>query len=227
MRSMRLRFAPLLSLALAGAIVFAACSSSTTGSPAPADGGTAAPSDAGRETATVAPDASADAGADVCTRKKAFLEACGFPIECGANFTTVCVANEKLNSAQKQAAELACWTPANCGSKRSDDCQYRTYPGKALTAAQQDLLDRYCATCGQANVAKCKTDALAYSGDPQTVSDVFLAVWESSDALAKSMADTCTGPAADAGGADGGVTCERGFALCAGGLWIDALTACP
>ncbi len=227
MNTMRLRFAFAVVLAPVGAVLFAACSSTTSAPGIPAEAGPGTVIEAGRDAASVVLDGDFDAGTDVCSRKKSFLQACGFPIECGADFTPVCVANEKLNSAQKQAAELACLTAANCGAKKADDCQYRTYPGKAMTAAQQDLLDRYCATCGQANVGKCKTDALAYSGDPSTVTDIFLAVWESSDALAKSMADKCTGGAADAGGADGGVTCERAFALCAGGVWIDALTACP
>jgi len=157
-------------------------------------------------------------------------------LECGAGFDAWCKdLDAKTNSEARRAGERQCLTPDNCDKDKAKDCIYRSYAKAQRSAAQDALLTAYCQTCfaSAGDVALCKAAAPAYdpAKGPGSVTDVFLAVWELSDALATSIKDKCTGAALDGGapadGGDGGVDCARAFAVCAGGLYVDALPNCP
>lgn len=196
-----------------------------------------APEDAGRDrresSTTTPPDD--DAGADAattptaCPATRAYTLACGRELLCGTTgYDRWCAQQERdLSSRQLIEAQIACSTPTRCDAKLRRDCQYSRYAAP-LTAAQDSLLRAFCQTCAPAD-GTCATTAIAYDADagPDGVTDLFLAVWESSDTLAAEMQRACTGGALDAGADGGRAACEKAFGQCAGGVYVDRLPDCP
>lgn len=231
-----MRRALLLTFVAVPVLVAVACSDD----PAPAGGGgspDASTSRDGASESSTPADSGADAApADVCAVERQHATDCKTALECGAGFDAWCKdLDAKTNSEARRAGERQCLTPDNCDKDKAKDCIYRSYAKAQRSAAQDALLTAYCQTCfaSPGDVALCKAAAPAYdpAKGPGSVTDVFLAVWELSDALASSIKDKCTGAALDGGapadGGDGGVDCARAFAVCAGGLYVDALPNCP
>jgi hypothetical protein len=203
----------------------------------PADVGPAADAGPDRREASVTPDPpEGDAGApdaekrSACEATRAYTLACGRDLLCGTTgYDTWCKQQETLlSSTQLIEAQIACSTPTRCDATLRRDCQYVKYAAP-LTAAQEALLRDFCRTCAPGGEAACEATALAYDRDagPDGVTDLFLAVWESSDALATEMAQKCTGAQLDAGADAGFVACEKTFGQCAGGVYVDRLPNCP
>jgi hypothetical protein len=183
------------------------------------------------------PDAAVDAGADgagpssSCAAQKAYLIACGGDagdLTCGAaKFDAWCEATDsKVNSAQRKAAVIACSTSANCDSTKRADCEYRSYAAASLTVSQASLVQHYCETCAPTAVLACSSSVIQYDSvaGPSAATDIFLAAWELADSLTQQVDAKCTRSALD-GGPD--ASCEKAFAECSGGLYIDALPDCP
>ena len=178
-----------------------------------------------------------DGSFDICAKTAAYEIGCGrgADLTCGdAGFAQWCLQNDKIiNSTQFDQAELGCLTQANCDQTKRHDCDYRTYMKGSLDTAQTDLLTSYCKTCEPANVSACAARQSSYdpSAGPDSVSDVFVAVWELSDSLAMKVRADCTGAALDAGvdaSTDAGITaCAKAFSSCSGGVFVDALPNCP
>ncbi len=226
----------LLVFTLVPVAVVLACSDD----PAPAGGGGGADASVGRDASgdvSSSADTGADAApADVCAVERQHATDCKAALECGAGFDAWCKdLDAKTNSEARRAGERQCLTSDNCDKDKAKDCIYRSYAKAQRSAAQDALLTAYCQTCfaSPGDVGLCKAVAPAYDPvkGPSSVTDVFLAVWELSDALTTSIKDKCTGAAFDAGapadGGDGGVDCARAFAVCAGNLYVDALPNCP
>jgi hypothetical protein len=199
------------------------------------------------------PDGSADTGAgeggggdasdgavttDVCALERQHAVDCKLDLECGADkFDAWCKdLDAKTNSLARRDGERKCLSPKNCLTRDLRDCIYKSYAQATRSSAQEALLGAYCQTCFPADVAGCKTASVAYdvTQGPAGVTDVFLAVWELSDALTDKVRASCTGGAltdagaGDAGdGGDAGFDCVKAFASCAGGFYIDALPDCP
>jgi hypothetical protein len=218
--------------------LFGACSSTATSvndakeagvSDASVSSDAPATNDGGRDVAAVV-DADSGVAPSLCAATRAFVVACGGSLTCGdAGFDPWCADNDRLmNSESFRRAERRCLAaPQNCAANARRDCDYRAYAGEQRTAAQQKLVDDYCATCFPQDVAACKTRSVTYDPDagPAAVDDIFVAAWELSDSLTNDIDTQCTGAALDAGGSDGG--CVRAFADCAGGLYVDRLPNCP
>ncbi len=197
--------------------------------PGAQDGGSAAP-DGGTADGV-------DGSFDLCGKTAAYEIGCGrgANLTCGdAGFSQWCAQNDTIiNSAQFDRAELGCLTQANCDQTKRHDCDYRAYGNASLDTAQTDLLAAYCKTCEPADASGCAARQSSYDpkAGPDSVSDVFVAVWELSDSLATKVHDRCTGFALDAGvdaSADGGVAaCAKAFSNCSGGVYVDALPNCP
>lgn len=167
-------------------------------------------------------------GGDLCSITREFTVACNGQLNCGdAGFDLWCADNDRLvNSQQFREGVVRCLrAPDNCDSAKRSDCQYKSYT-QPRTAAQQKVVDDYCATCSPQDVAGCKQRSVSYDPDagPSSVPDIFIAAWELSDSLTTQIDTKCTGAALDAG-PDAG--CEKAFADCAGGLYIDSLPNCP
>jgi hypothetical protein len=196
-------------------------------SDASADGSTAD----GTAKNDASPDAAADVGfgASICPLTREYTLACNGQLNCGdAGFDTWCAQNDRLvNSEQfREGARRCLRAPDNCNPVKRSDCQYKSYT-QPRTAAQQKVVDDYCATCFPQDVAGCKQRSVTYDPDagPSAVPDIFIAAWELSDSLTTQIDTKCTGAALDAGTDDGG--CAKAFADCAGGLYIDTLPNCP
>ncbi len=171
-----------------------------------------------------------DAGVDAagkshCETYQAYTQGCGDTPNCADKFLAWCALAEPTESAQLHAARLRCMTQDNCVPKVRHACEYDTYAESSLSTAQRGLADAYCATCEAGDVAGCVARSVTYDAakGPDGVSDIFLGVYESSDALATQMKTKCTGASLsfDAG------SCPRAFALCAGNLFVDSLPDCP
>jgi hypothetical protein len=171
-----------------------------------------------------------DAGSDAagkthCETYQAYSQGCGETPNCGDKFLAWCALTEPTESAQLHAARLKCMTQENCLPKVRHACEYETYTETSLSAAQRGLAEAYCATCEAGDTAGCLARSVTYDAakGPDGVSDIFLGVYESSDAVATQMQTKCTGAALsfDAG------TCARAFALCAGNVFVDGLPDCP
>ncbi len=163
----------------------------------------------------------------VCAQELAYLNVCKKPVECAANFEAWCKTNQAAtDSEQRVRAKAACLDVTHCDKASRDDCIYKSYNTQKLSANQQKLLDDYCATC-EPGVSSC-AQKYVYSETkgPDSVDDIYIAVWELSDALVTQADQKCTGPAVADAGSDAG-TCARRFAVCAGNLFVDALTVCP
>jgi hypothetical protein len=217
-------------LGVPAALVAAACSNdpvSTTPSQdaSRSDDGSLSVRDARADAPT-----NADAPAStLCDLTKTFTLACSGSLTCGdAGFDLWCASNDSLiNSRQFRDGQRQCLVaPRNCNSDLRNDCQYRTYASQARSTAQQKVVDDYCATCFTQDVAGCKQRSVAYDPDagPASVPDIFVAAWELGDTLTTDIDTKCTGAALD-GGPD--ASCDRAFADCAGGLYIDRLPNCP
>jgi hypothetical protein len=190
-------------------------------------------------------DARADAAAlgpraAYCAAYPTFRKACGKGLLCENRFAEWCPSYAATSSEVAAAAYAACAEPARCADKELKDCTYLRYTGPR-TAAQNALLDAVCTQCEPADVARCKAKNVAYDRGlgPDSITDLYLAVWESSDGVATQMKDACTGSAlaADAGadaqadsGRDAGTlqgtACFTAFSRCAAGIYIDAIPAC-
>jgi hypothetical protein len=187
------------------------------------------------ETANTTLDSTSDAAADSvsdaatgswCDELRVYQAQCNNgTIECDANFPTWCAAQSKTNSKIFEDADLICLPKVGCKSSDRNDCRYRLYDASKLTAVQNQLLEAYCQTCSASDVAGCKTKALAYdpSKGPDSVDDIFVAVWEFSDSLTDVIRTTCTGAALVI---DGG-TCADAFANCAADPYLNAMPDCP
>lgn len=160
-----------------------------------------------------------------CETYQAYSQGCGETPNCGDKFLAWCALTEPTESAQLHAARLKCMTQDNCVPKVRHACEYETYSAASLTTAQRGLAEAYCATCEASDVTGCVARSTNYDAakGPDGVSDIFLGVYESSDAVATEMKTKCTGAALsfDAG------TCARAFALCAGNVFVDGLPDCP
>lgn len=167
----------------------------------------------------------------VCAQELAYFNVCKkspTDINCtAAGYEAWCKINQDAtDSEQRVRAKAACLDVAHCDKASLADCIYKSYNTQKLSANQQKLLTDYCATC-EPGVASC-AQKYVYSETkgPDSVDDVYIAVWELSDALVTQADQKCTGPAVADAGSDAG-TCARRFAVCAGNLYVDALPACP
>jgi hypothetical protein len=167
----------------------------------------------------------------VCAQELAYFNVCKkspTDINCtAAGYEAWCKINQDAtDSEQRVRAKAACLDVSHCDKASLADCIYKSYNTQKLSANQQKLLTDYCATC-EPGVASC-AQKYVYSETkgPDSVDDVYIAVWELSDALVTQADQKCTGPAVADAGSDAG-TCARRFAVCAGNLYVDALPACP
>ena len=231
---MRLR--PIALLFALPVVALAACEDDVAPLSPRADAG----SSGGADAATDGPSASDGGGdaavADVCAVEKQHGVDCSQTLECGDKFEAWCKEADKVDSEQRRAGKRACLTKDRCKSADVRDCIYKTYNKATRTAAQEALLDAYCNTCFTGGgIGLCKAASPAYDAakGPAGVTDIFLAVWELSDALTDKVRTTCTGGALDAGVADAGdggggaSSCASAFASCAGGIFVDALPVGP
>jgi hypothetical protein len=214
--------ASLLASLLAPVLLATACGTEKADVPSLGDAGNL--SDAARR------DGAADGGAEAgpkghCETYLAYTQGCGETPNCGDKFLAWCASTEPTESAQLHAARIQCMNAGNCKAKDRHACEYETYAAASLSAAQRALAEAYCSTCEAGDVAGCVARSTTYDAakGPDGVTDIFLGVYESSDALATEMKNKCTGAAL---GFDAG-TCARAFAVCAGGVFVDALPNCP
>jgi hypothetical protein len=202
----------------------------------------AASSPSGDAGAGVAPVSDADVTPSYCEVYPKFRKACGKGVLCESGFDRWCPTFEATSSKVASAAYVACAQPARCAERELKDCSYRRYVG-ARTSAQDALLNAVCTKCAPLDVAACKANNVGYepSLGPDSVTDLFLAVWESSDAVASKMQVDCATeqlPAVDAGAAAGDASakdagaqsfdaCLATFSQCAAGVYLDAIPECP
>ena len=177
-------------------------------------------------------DGSAFDPSKVCAQELAYFDTCKIDpkqVNCTpAKFEAWCSTNQSAtDSDQRVRAKAACLNVKHCGASDLKACIYETYNTLSLSPAQTKLVADYCATCEPGSAA-CVQNHVKYnpSKGPGSVDDLYLAAWELSEKLVVAIDQKCTGaPFADAG-ADAG-TCDRRFAQCAGGLFVDALPDCP
>jgi hypothetical protein len=172
-----------------------------------------------------------DPGA-VCAQELAYFTTCKVDpkdVNCGVEkFEAWCKDNQtKTESDQLVRAKASCLVAKNCSEESRKGCIYESYAAQGLSPAQKKLVDDYCATC-EPGVPTCATAHTTY--DPKkgidSIDDLFIAAWELAEPLVAQIHAKCTGPAIADAGADAG-TCERRFAQCAGGIYVDALPNCP
>jgi hypothetical protein len=213
-----LRFDAFAAFAFVTALVWA-CSSKEATSPTPVlgDGGTT--SDGGVSGGTAA----------VCAATREYKIRCAgeSELDCGSSrFDAWCAEKDrKLNSEAFRKAETSCLPTASCDAKARQDCEYKSYAGQTQTAAQKALVEAYCATCEPSDTAGCAARAIAYdqAAGPESATDIFVAVWELSDAIVDEIRTKCTGSAL----ADGSDPCSARFASCAAGPYLDGVPDCP
>lgn len=219
-------------LALVGVLVLGApaCATSTDDSSGP-DAQADVRSDA--KTNDTGPGIDSGPGETFCSAYLRQRPACGKTYLCEKNTASWCEGYAGVSSAISNAAYVRCATPDRCADNVFKDCLYLNYQG-ARTAAQDGLLSAVCNLCEPANVASCMQSNVMYDRGqgPDSVTDLFIAVWESSDSVATKMKTQCaTKAGVDAGGADGGVqtpaACFRAFSQCAAGVYLDSIPACP
>ncbi len=195
-----------------------------------------------REAGTPTPDAKAPDGGSldgsafdpskVCAQELAYFDACKIDpkeVNCTpAKFEAWCSTNQSAtDSAQRVRAKAACLDVKHCNASDLKGCIYETYNTLSLSPAQTKLVADYCATCEPGSSA-CAQNHVKYnpSKGPGSIDDLYLAAWELSENLVVAIDQKCTGAAVADAGADAG-TCDRRFAQCAGGLFVDALPDCP
>jgi hypothetical protein len=212
------------------AAIFACGSSETRETVGALDGGTP---EGGlvRDGATPDRDASdatldGDASESYCATRRAYDEACGLDPTCGVDhFDAWCAQNDAvINSDAFRRVEAKCLTSEYCNQAERRDCELRSYADETPTATQSAIVDAYCETCEPGNVAGCRVEQTTYdpNAGPTSVTDVFVAAWELSDALTAEIKTKCTGGALDAGS-----NCAKAFSNCAGGVYVDRLPDCP
>ncbi len=217
----------LCSLATSAGLALLACSTDDASSdvaPAIPTNDAAAAGDArppGTDAASTV-DATADAS-PVCAASTPYCKAyidyasvCGYQkstCDGGCSFVPKCNAfDTSINSEARRAAEIDCFSAANCDTVKRRDCGYRKFADHAQTSAQQALVTQYCATCA-AGDASCTTTAVTYDGDAGAlaITAIFSAAWSFGDAVTSEIATKCTGAALD-GGAAG--SCDAAFGAC-------------
>src|ERR1700722_11030498 len=104
-------------------------------------------SDAGPETG---PDLDAEL-TPYCAALAVYAETCGLGHaicdDAGPTFAVDCNGEDiAVNSATFEAAEMACFTPANCSPSARAACDYAAFPMHTPTTAQAQLVTDYCAT---------------------------------------------------------------------------------
>jgi hypothetical protein len=145
-----------------------------------------------------------------------YASVCGFQkytCDGGCSYVPKCNAfDTSINSEARRAAEIDCFTAANCDTVKRRDCGHRKFADHPQTTAQQALATQYCATCA-AGDASCTTTAVTYDGDAGALATtaIFSAAWSFSDAVTSEIAMKCTGAALD-GGAAG--SCDAAFGAC-------------
>jgi len=190
-----------------------ACGTSSTTTDTAGDGGT---TDGGSGGSAPSP----------CAVTRAFVERCNGELNCGpANYDAWCAKNDTaVNSDAYRRAEAKCLPDVACTAADRNDCEYKSYMTETPTAAQKALVEAYCKTCEPNDVSGCQTRSVTYvPGGKGEVSDIFIAAWELNDALTDKVRAECTGGALDAG-AD---PCDKAFASCAAGPYLDAVPDCP
>lgn len=205
-------------------VALAACGSSTTPSSSSSGGDGGATNDGGG-----GPGSSGGAAASPCAVTRAYVERCAGANElnCGPEkYDAWCAANDqKINSNAYRRAEAKCLPDVSCEPDARRDCEYKAYGSEQPTAAQKSLVEAYCQTCDPSNAAGCVTRAVTYdaAGGPKKVADVFIAAWELADPIVDSIREQCTGAALP----PGPDPCEKRFASCAAGPYLDSVPECP
>jgi hypothetical protein len=213
--------------ALAGAALVAACSDSSSSS-------TTTDGDGGSSEASLDGGGPAANGA-TCELTRSYSIGCnagkdgGDPLTCGPDqFDAWCALNDTaINSESYRRAEAMCLTQDNCDGLARRACEYASYATATPTEAQKQVVAAYCQTCEPADTAGCAARKTAYDTTlgPKSTDDVFTAAWELSDALDDAIRTQCTGATLDAGAS--AADCLNAFGNCAGGVYVDALPACP
>jgi hypothetical protein len=180
--------------------------------------------DASHDTADAA-DAGIDMGPDFdaaltpyCAALAVYAQACGLGHDicddAGVRFAADCDTEDiDVNSATFEAAEMACFTPANCSPAALVACDYAQFPTHTPTATQAKLVSDYCATCAP-DASSCATTAIEYEAsdaDAATVSAIFTAAWQYSDLITGQIDELCTGAALEVNDAG---SCDDAFGAC-------------
>jgi hypothetical protein len=201
-----------------------------------------------------------DSGPDLrspCQAQRDFIVACKGEFLCGdEGFDAWCAESDrKVDSDARRRAIVACYTADRCTTSIRRDCEYGHYAAETPTAAQQQLVAHYCASCEPDDVSGCTRRATRYAG-ASSLTDIFLAAWEFNDTLVGEIDQRCVrkpdggtdaspdgavdGATDAAGGGDGAsdagdagtdsldpkAACIKAFGQCAGDIYLSALPDC-
>jgi hypothetical protein len=164
---------------------------------------------------------------DACEGELETYNACDLDqMTCGPDdYVEWCHANETAtDSAQRIAARAQCLGTAYCDTDVRADCIYQQYNQVQQSAAQNALLEHFCAACEPADPAACKARTLHYNGDPASTDTIFLASWELAAPIVDALDANCIDAALHG---DAGATCATRFDNCAGDYYVGALVDCP